>query len=256
VIALFGNLARDLVQGNPPRVGGGAFHGARALNRLRVPARIVARCAPADRAELLPSLVALGTPVRYMPSQSTATFAFEYDGEQRRMNIDSLADPWRVDEVPTLPTGVRWIHVAPLARSDFPAATLATLARGRRVSFDGQGLVRASHVGPLELNGDFDPDVLRHLWVLKLADEEAEVLGDPKALPVREVVVTHGSRGSTVYTGGRSDFVPARRIDTEPTGAGDAYCAAYVVARAAGCAPVSAARRATAVVAAVLAAGR
>jgi sugar/nucleoside kinase (ribokinase family) len=256
VIALVGNLARDLIPGYAPRVGGGAFHGARALNRLRVPARIFARCSPADRETLLPPVVALGTPVRYVASQATATFAFEYDGDQRRMSIDSLADPWRPDELPNLPPAIRWIHIAPLARSDFPVETLAALARGRRLSFDAQGLVRASHVGPLELNSDFDPDVLRHLWVLKLADEEAEVVGDPAALPVREVLVTHGSRGSTVYTGGSVEFVPARRVDTEPTGAGDAYCTAYIVARAAGFSPVSAARRATAVVAAVLAARR
>jgi sugar/nucleoside kinase (ribokinase family) len=46
--------------------------------------------------------------------------------------------------------------------------------------------------------------------------------------------------------------VIARRIDTDPTGAGDAFMAGYVVARSTGFAPVGAARRAAAVVAAVL----
>jgi hypothetical protein len=32
-----------------------------------------------------------------------------------------------------------WVHVGALARSDFPAETLAALARDRRLSFDGQG---------------------------------------------------------------------------------------------------------------------
>jgi 2-dehydro-3-deoxygluconokinase len=89
--------------------------------------------------------------------------------------------------------------------------------------------------------------------VLKLADEEAEVLGDPAALGVREVLLTHGSRGSTIYYGGTSEHVPAHAIGTDPTGAGDAYATAYVVARNAGFAPVGAARRATAVVASMLA---
>jgi sugar/nucleoside kinase (ribokinase family) len=46
--------------------------------------------------------------------------------------------------------------------------------------------------------------------------------------------------------------VPARDIARDPTGAGDAFGAAYLASRAEGHAPVSAARRATAVVAAVL----
>jgi sugar/nucleoside kinase (ribokinase family) len=253
VIALVGNLSRDLLPGRPPRVGGGAYHGARGLHRLRVPARILARCAAADRDALLTPLVALGTPVRYVHGNRTATYAFEYDGDVRRMRIESLGDTWQPDDLPPLPSAVRWVHVAPLARSDFTPAALAALGRRRRLSFDGQGLVRAAHTGQLELNADFDEELLRYVWTLKLADEEADVIGDPTALGVRELLLTHGSRGSTVYLGGRKTFVPARPVDAEPTGAGDAYCAAYVSARAGGFDAVGAARRATAVVSAVLA---
>jgi sugar/nucleoside kinase (ribokinase family) len=144
------------------------------------------------------------------------------------------------------------VHIAPLARGEFPVETIAALARRRRVSFDGQGLVRVPEVGPLRLDDDFDREILRHIWVLKLAEEEAEVLGDPAALGVREVVVTHGSRGSTVYCGGKSEYVPANPVDTDPTGAGDAFATAYIVGRNAGCGPTGAARRATAVVASML----
>jgi sugar/nucleoside kinase (ribokinase family) len=252
VIALIGNLSRDLPEGKPPRVGGGPYHGARGLHRLRVPARVVVRCAAEDKDRMLPPLVALGTPVRFVPGERTATYVFEYDGDQRRMRIEALGDTWKPHDVPELPDAVRWIHVAPLARSDFPAQTIAALARRRRVSFDGQGLVRASQTGDLVLDADFDPEVLRHVWTLKLADEEADVIGDPTKLRVRELLLTHGSRGSTIYVGGRKHFVPARSVDAEPTGAGDAYCAAYIASRAAGFDPVSAARRATAVVAAML----
>ena len=91
------------------------------------------------------------------------------------------------------------------------------------------------------------------MWVLKLNDEEAELMGDPSELPVPEVLVTHGSRGATVYAGGRTDEVPAYAIGADPTGAGDGFCAAYIVSRSAGLAPAAAARRATAVVASVLA---
>ncbi len=254
MIALVGNLSRDLPAGQTPRVGGGAYHGARALHRLRVRARVVARCAAPDRDALLRPLVRLGTPVRFVPSATTAVFSFDYDGDRRRMSIATLADPWPPEDVPSLPDRVRWVHVAPLARSDFPAETLAALARHRRLSLDGQGLVRVAQEGPLRLDAHFDPELLRHVWVLKLADEEAAAIGDPTELGVRELVITHGARGSTVHAGGRTEFVPARRIDADPTGAGDAFSTAYVVGRAAGFPPVAAARRATAVVAAMLSA--
>jgi sugar/nucleoside kinase (ribokinase family) len=251
MIALVGNFSRDHVPGRPPLVGGGVYHGARALQRLRVPARIAARCAEADRDRLVPQLARLGTPVRYVPGTSTATFSFSYDGDRRTMEVEALGDVWRPGDLPQLPP-FRWVHIAALARHEFPAETLAALARGRRVSLDGQGLVRAPAVGPLRLDDDFDPDVLRHVWVLKLAEDEAEVIGDPTALGVRELLITQGSQGSTVYWGGRSEFIPAHPISGDPTGAGDAFSVAYVVARNAGFAPPGAARRATAVVAAML----
>jgi sugar/nucleoside kinase (ribokinase family) len=216
-----------------------------------VPARVVARCATGDRDTLLPPLVRLGTPVRFVPGESTATFAFSYNGDRREMRIDALGDTWSPADLPALPA-TRWAHVAPLARHEFPAATLAALARRCRVSYDGQGLVRVPQVGPLQLDDDFDRDLLRHIWILKLAEEEAEVIGDIRALGVREIVVTSGSQGATVHVGGTSEEIRARPLPGDPTGAGDAFATSYVVARNAGFAPAGAARRATAVVASLL----
>jgi sugar/nucleoside kinase (ribokinase family) len=253
VIALLGNLSRDLMQGQP-RTGGAPFHAARALQHLDVPALIYARCAEVDREELLPPLAALGTPVRYVPGESTSSFEISYDGDRRHMSVVSIGDSWAARDVPALPDEVSFVHVAPLARSDFPPETLASAARGRRLSLDGQGLVRPARTGPLVLDADFDPELLRHVWVLKLSDEEAEAVGDPTALPVRELLLTHGSRGATIVAKGRTEHVPAFEIAGDPTGAGDAFCISYLAARSQGYAPFAAARRATAVVASLLAA--
>jgi sugar/nucleoside kinase (ribokinase family) len=252
VIALVGNLSRDVFPDGVPRAGGGAYHGARALRRLRTPARVVTRCSPADREELLPPLVHLGTPVTCLRGTSTATFSFTFHGQLREMQVAEVGDTWTPADVAALPSA-RWVHVAPLFRGEFPAETLATLARRFRVSFDAQGLVRAPELGPLRLDADYDPAVLRHLWVLKLADEEAEIVGDVTSLGVREILVTHGARGSTVYWRGTKEFVPARPLDVNATGAGDAFATSYIAGRQAGLGPVGAARRATAVVAAILA---
>ena len=91
--------------------------------------------------------IRLGTPVRYVPGEATATFSFSYDGDVRTMTIDALGDAWSPGDVPELPSG-RWVHVAPLARHEFPLETIAALAKRRRVSLDGQGLVRACRNRP------------------------------------------------------------------------------------------------------------
>jgi hypothetical protein len=130
-----------------------------------------------------------------------------------------------------------------------PAATTA----GFRVSFDGQGLVRPGRTGPLELDAEFDPELLRHVRVLKLAEEEAEVIGDVTSLGVPEIVVTLGARGSLVWWRGRLEPVPAQpaRV-SDPTGAGDAFAVVYLSARVVGYQPAAAARRASQVVAGLL----
>jgi len=266
-VAVVGNLAVDIVEGAPERVGGGTFHGGRALRLLHTPARLVTKCATADRPRLLPPVAALGLPVSSRGGESTVTFGMHYEGDVRTMEVLALGDPWTAEEargwVKEALGRVEWVHVAPLLRSDFPAETLRELARGRRLSYDGQGLVRPARTGPLELDADYDHEVLRYVSVLKLADDEAEALfggepsqGDLEQLGVPEVIVTQGSRGVLVLAGGRLEHVPARPLSgaVDPTGAGDAFSAAYVSARNGGHAPVPSARRAGALVAGLIAA--
>jgi sugar/nucleoside kinase (ribokinase family) len=259
-LAVVGNLSRDLVDGGRPRVGGAPYWAARALRVLGSPALVAAKCAAADRRVFGGALIALGVPVLWRAGETTAAFSFRYDGDRREMTVDALGDPWTPADVRGL-RGVRWAHAGALAQSDFPAETLAELARDRRLSLDGQGLVRPARTGPLELVADYDPEVLRVVTVLKLAEDEARTLvGEPdedalRSLGVPEVVVTLGSRGSLVLAGGRLERIAARPVAeaVDPTGAGDGFAAAYLVSRASGHAPAAAARRATALVAGLLA---
>jgi sugar/nucleoside kinase (ribokinase family) len=250
-LALVGNLSRDRVSGGPPRIGGAPYYAARAWRLLGRRATIVTRCGPDERETYARQLSALGLPVVMLPGTETTSFSFSYDGDRRMMSVDHPGDPWSPADAESVPRGA-WVHVAPLLRSEFPAETLAALARGRRLSFDGQGLVRAAQEGPLQLDADFDPAVLEHVQILKLAEEEAEVVGAIERLRVPEVLVTYGARGSCVYHEGRSTDVGAWPITADPTGSGDAFSAAYLAGRSRGLAPVSAARRATTVVAALL----
>ncbi|MFL6030313.1 MAG: carbohydrate kinase family protein [Gaiellaceae bacterium] len=252
MLAVVGNLSFDRVAGDPPRIGGGPYHAARGLRLLAAQCMVLTRCAEADRSFLLPRLAALGVSLRLLPGTRTASFSFTYDGEVRTMSVDSIGETWTPQDARTVDRRVRWVHVAPLLRSDFPAETLAELAHGRHLLLDGQGLVRRPAVGRLQLDADFDPEVMRHVSMLKLAEEEALVVGDIGSLGVPEIIVTLGSRGSIVHANGRETRVPAWPLPRDPTGAGDAFSAAYLVSRATGHAPAAAARRATAVVGATL----
>jgi sugar/nucleoside kinase (ribokinase family) len=258
-LALVGSLSLDRVEGAPPRIGGAAYHGGRALRLLSHPGRIVSKCAQADRRLLLPQLVALGVPVTVWTGDVTHAFSIEYDGDSRSMRVDAVGDSWLPDELAGALAGTDGVHVAPLLRSDFSPEALAQIARGRRLSLDGQALTRPGRAGALELDADFDPALLEHVSILKLAEEEARVVvGEPdeaalEDLGVPEVVVTFGERGSLVYSKGRLERVEAYPISpVDPTGAGDAFAVTYLASRIDGVAPAAAARRATAVVAAVL----
>jgi len=250
-LALVGNLSRDLVDGAPPRIGGGPYYAARAWRELGSRALIFTRCGPEERVAYTHRLTALGLPVVLLEGETTTSFSFYYEGDVRVMTVDQPGDSWTPEDAEVVPGGA-WVHAAPLLRSDFPAETLAALARGRHLSLDGQGLVRVAERGPLRLDANFDPAMLDHVQILKLAEEEAEVVGAVDKLGVPEVLVTYGERGSSVYVDGRKQDVGAWPVAADPTGSGDAFSAAYLAGRSQGLTPVSAARRATALVGALL----
>jgi sugar/nucleoside kinase (ribokinase family) len=261
-IAAIGNLSLDAVAGAPPRPGGTVLYAARALAALRADARIGAACAAADRDRLLPTLAAFGLPVKWFESKATTAYSFHYDGDRRVMRQEAVADSWSPARAVSATGDAGWVHVGALTRTDFPAETLAALADdGRRLLVDAQGLVRTPALGPLQTSGEVG-DVLRHVTMLKLDDEEALVLvgsSDPervRSLAVPEALLTLGSRGCYVVTPKAIEHVPALEVagPVDPTGAGDTFSATYLARRATGAEPVEAARSATATAADLLSA--
>ncbi len=136
---------------------------------------------------------------------------------------------------------------------------MALLAeRGHRIVYDGQGLVRADRVGPLVVDRHFSPELLRHLTVLKLAEDEAVIVADgvfdastAARLNVPEILVTFGSEGCDLYTDGSVVRIPAAwRVEgVQTTGAGDMFTACYALNRSAGIAPAQAVQQASELVA-------
>jgi sugar/nucleoside kinase (ribokinase family) len=260
-VAVMGNLARDRIDRGPPQPGGCPFFAALALRLLGREGQILTRCADADRSLFEGPVRALGVPVTVLSSEHTSGFDHDYDGEIRATTVTGIGDPWTPPETEHLERSVRWVHVAPLLRSDFPPETLAALADGGRcVSLDGQGLVREPRIGPLEQNADFDPAALVPVSVLKLSEEEARIVSGgrfdaatARSLGVEEILVTLGSHGEDVWVDGGVTHVPTTPVfGVQATGAGDAFMVAYVAARGDGASPVEAAGKASALVALML----
>ena len=260
-VAVVGNLSLDLVDDGPPRVGGPPYYAAQALAALGAPALVRVKTSEADRPRVLPPLEALGLSVEWRPGDATATYAFSYDGDLRSMDVLELGSRWSAEDVAGVDAD--WVHVGALFHGEFPADTLMALTSGgARLSFDGQGLVRPARSGPLELEPDADLSLLGQVTALKLSEEEALALTggvDEQSLSelgVPEVVVTLGSHGSMLVAERRLVRIPADPLDVEPTGAGDAFAAAYVHGRSLGMDPRPAAESATRLVHDLLASRR
>ncbi|MGK2854634.1 MAG: hypothetical protein ACSLE3_11140, partial [Microbacteriaceae bacterium] len=217
-VTVLGNLAIDIINGAPPSPGGCASFAGVALESAPGTTHIVAMGAESDHELFDPVLDRFGSLVRLLPSDRTSAFRLDYDDtDHRHMAVEAIGPVWRPADIDTDDPRTTWIHLAPLLRTDFPAQTLAHLAaRGHRIAYDGQGLVRADRVGPLGLDRHFAPELLRHLDVLKLAEDEAVIVADgafdistAKALGVPEILVTYGSEGCDIYKDGSVVRVPA-----------------------------------------------
>jgi len=260
-VAVVGNLARDVVDRGSPTPGGCPRFAIDAFRQLGRGGQVVTRFRSEDAALFGPLLDEPTASVTVLPASATSGFSLDYAGEEREMAVTAVGETWRPVDAEAIDADVRWIHVAPLLRSDFPPETLAALATGRRLSLDGQGLVRVPTVGRLEVDAGYHPGVLGHVTTLKLNEEEARIVADgpfdretAARLGVPEVLLTLGSHGAVLFTAAGETFVPAARpvLGVHTTGAGDVFMVGYATARADGAGPVDAARSASELVADLL----
>ncbi len=261
-VTVLGNVAVDRIDGGAPSPGGGPSFVAMPLEATGVPGRIVTRVAGADRPLFDDVLAGAGVPVTVLPAAVTSGFGLHYTGDDRTLTVDAIGPSWSADDIHDAAIETVWVHVAPLLRSDFtPDAIAALAAAGHQVSYDGQGLVRVAETGPLRADAAFDPRLLHGLRVLKLADDEAEVLAGGAFRPaharrfgVPEILVTHGSKGCDLFVDGEGLHVPApfQVSGVHATGAGDTFTVAYVAARSRGDGPLQAAESASQLVAELL----
>jgi putative hydrolase of the HAD superfamily len=256
MIAIVGQCVVDRIKlpGQPwvERLGGAPIFAAEALAAAGAPAIVLTRGAtPALRRPLH----RLGLPVIEGPGTRSCVseMAYRPDGTWSDA-FHSLGDPFTADDVRSwmaagtagadaIVCGAQWCD-------DFADATLEALAEGGRPLYlDGQGPLRAAQLGPISLRTPLAGAGLRHLTVLKLAEEEARVaLGGVDAaaagrLGIPTVVVTLGERGAVVLRGGRAIEVGVEPVHglADTVGAGDAFLALMAAGASEGADPVEAA---------------
>ena len=140
------------------------------------------------------------------------------------MNVDAVGDDWSTSELAgwaaAALAGAEWVQVAGLLRSHFPTETVEALARdGHRLLLDAQGSLRRAETGPLQRDDEIDRSTFEHLAVLKVNEEEGEILAgsletEPlRALGAAEVLLTLGSQGARVIAGDTvADIPPFRPV--------------------------------------------
>lgn len=195
-VTVVGDLAIDLIDDRPPSPGGCPSFTGPALAELEGAGQILTAAASKDLPLFEEMLGRLPVACRVVDASATSSFRLRYHGlDDRILTVEAIGPRWDVEQVATL-TG--WVHLAGLLRSDFPLETVEELHRnGCRISFDGQGLLRVPELGPLRYDLDFDRDLLQHMTILKLSEEEADILTSQSVhrasifrLGVPEVLVT------------------------------------------------------------------
>jgi sugar/nucleoside kinase (ribokinase family) len=260
-LTVLGNFSVDHVNDGAASPGGCPAFAARTLREVGGAGRVVGRLAREDAALFGPVFEEYGELIAPLWAVETSSFGLRYGVGEREMTVEAVPGPWTEADIDAAEIRTSWVHLGPLLRDDFPVDLMATLVeRGHRLSFDGQGLVRVPELGPLRLDADYDPELLRSLAVLKLSDVEAEIVAagafdetTARRLGVPEILVTFGETGCDLYLDGTRVRVAANPIpEVQTTGAGDTFMVSYSSDRAAGADPLTAAQRASDLVSAML----
>ena len=183
-----------------------------------------------------------------LPSPDTLTFENVYTPEGREQTIHAWATPIGVDDVPqaVIQAAPSIVLLGPLAgeldvrvAEHFPHSLLGIAPQGWMRRWNAGG--RVWHE-PLRC----DAEALRYADVLVVSTEDVNddiSLVQCYAEVVKIVVLTRGLHGADVYTNGAITHVrprPATQID--PTGAGDIFTAAFLIALEESGDPIRAAR--------------
>lgn len=226
---VIGHLTQDL---GPEgyRLGGTAAYAALVAARLGLRASVLTRAAPSlDVAALLP-----GVHVLRLPSETTTVFEHRCRRGRRVQYLRARAAALRLADVPRVLRDARTVllgpvidEVDPWLSSAFPSAIIGATAQGWLRCSDEHGLVHDGQLDQLEIGA-----LAGRLTALFVSEEDLGGAALPPhwlgQIPI--VVVTNGRSGARLALNGSWWHIPAFPAqEVDPTGAGDAFAAAFLV---------------------------
>jgi hypothetical protein len=229
---IIGHVTKDVAPGAPDGYvfGGTVSFASLTARSLRRRAAVLTRCAA------LPHLQDFleGVALQRIPAPETTTFENIYTPQGRVQYLRAVAPPIPVDAVPAPWRATPVVHLGPLAQ-EVPPEIAGVFPPGTLVGATPQGWMRAWDAdGRVRFVPWRDAErALSRIDVLIFSPEDVQ--GDQAlvrryAEAARLAVVTEARLGCTVWQGGRRERYPAFAVDAvDPTGAGDAFAAAFLL---------------------------
>lgn len=225
---VLGHVTKDVVEGGF-RLGGTATYASLAALRLGLRVGVITSVS----SDLDISSTFRGIEVHCIDSPVTTTFENVYLRHGRDQFVRAVASRLTVEDIPDHCLASPVVLLGPVAQEldpnlvyAFPKALIGVTPQGWMRKWDEQGKVYPK-------SWEEASTILPHATVLILSREdigyqEEVIAGYAASMPV--VAVTEGSGGAKVHFGGEWHHVPAfQAVEVDPTGAGDAFAAAYLI---------------------------
>lgn len=242
-VCVIGHVTRDVIRINgcvKHLPGGTAYYFPLALKSLGLDVCVVTKIGPNDR-YLLNDLYGNNIPIFLTTNEKTTAFENSYVNglEFRVQRVKSASSPFTIEEIPDISPTL--FHVGPLINGDIPLDVLSFLSKKSKISLDVQGYVRSVEHDRVKTDDWHEKkEGLAYVDILKADDIEAKVLSGEEdikraakklsAFGPKEVIITAGSKGSLIYSEGKSYMFPSFSHGNivDPTGCGDTYMAGYI----------------------------
>ncbi len=222
-----GHIAEDITP-DEVRIGGSAAYSALTAQALGLKVGVVTVCAPDTDLESLQGITIVST-----PSQKTTTFENIYSDAGRQQVLHHRAGQVSFDAVPQQWQRVPVLHLGPIAQEvsqDLPAtiqpSLLGLTPQGWMRQWDEDGRVTQTVWEPGE-------QMLTAAGAIVLSIDD--VAGDEQRIEfiaghTRILAVTEGPAGARLYWHGDQRRFRAPEIkETDATGAGDIFAAAFFI---------------------------
>ena len=226
---IFGHITQDLV-GNGTRLGGTAIFSSILAQRLGMEVALVTSF-DAD----LDLNTLDGIQIINQNGPGTTTFKNIYGSAGRTQYLLERAKSLNVSRIPDNFRMAKIVHLAPVARElrlevgrEFPHSALAYSLQGWLRDWDSSGFV---HPDPLpDLDHEHQLDGTAFLSIEDLGFDRSGL--DPILKIFPDLILTTGKQGAELYYEDQVQLISVEPVqEVDPTGAGDIFAAAFIIAK-------------------------